>query len=43
MMEHTNIKQEGAEARGRRYGGGFKKKNRFKKHNNNNSYIDDVY
>jgi len=29
MKEHTDIKQEGAESRGGRYGGGFKKKKVF--------------
>jgi len=31
MKEHTDTKQEGAESRGNRYGGGFKKKKGFKK------------
>ena len=43
MKEHTTIKQEGAESRSSRYGGGFKKKKGFKKHNNNSTYIDDIF
>ena len=43
MREHTDIKQEGAEARGGRYGGAFKNKKGFKKHNNKNNYIDDIF
>ena len=43
MREHTDIKHEGAEARGGRYGGGFKKNKGLKKHNNNNNYIDDIF
>jgi len=43
MKEHTDIKQESAEPRGNRYGGGgFKKKKGFKKHNNS-TYIDDIF
>jgi len=42
MKEHTDIKQEGAESRGSRYGASFKKKKGFKKHNNN-TYIDDIF
>jgi len=42
MKEHTDIKQEGAESHGGRYGG-FKKKKGFKKHNNNSNYIYDIF
>ena len=42
MKEHTDTKQEGAELRGSRYGGGFKKKKEFKKYNNS-TYIDDIF